>query len=173
MECVLSYQYPVLISSKLTTIPDLIGIASDFYAKNKQNANFGSQIPSDYTDLLSGQSEKLEQFSKHIEEEKEKVAITFDTILKDTVNIIAQMKNEYLSKLDQQLLNLGHWYKFFDKQVRKTYPSEEDIPIIFPSKDELFNKLEKVYFRRSLPEQLCERERVGKDSEMGWYILKY
>jgi len=120
LECILSHEDSSSMSSKLKTIPDLIDMAANFYARNKQEVNLGSQVPSEYVELVSGQAEKLEKLSKHIEFEKKKVGDIFDNILKDTVKMITEKKNEYLNNLDQQLFNLRYWYIFFDKQLKKS-----------------------------------------------------
>jgi len=130
LECILSNEDAASLSSKLKTIPDLIDTAANFYARNKQSIDLGSQIPNEYLDLVGGQAEKLEKLSKHIEYEKKKVSDIFDTVMKDTVKMISEKKNEYLNNLDQQLFNLRYWYIFFDKQLKKGFPAEEDIPFL-------------------------------------------
>jgi len=107
----------------------------------------------------------LEQLSKHIEEEKKKVINVFETIMKDTLKMITEKKNEYLNVLDQQLFNLRYWYIFFDKQLKKAYPSKEDISFLFPTKEDLVYKLGKITnatqltaFVRNLKEDLNEEE---------------
>jgi len=79
--------------------------------------------------------------------------------------MISEKKNEYLYELDQQLFNLRYWYIFFDKQIKKTYPTEEDIPFLFPSKEDLVTKLGKITnatqlmaFARNLKEDLNEQK---------------
>ena len=163
LECVLSNE-DITLSSNLKTIPDLIDTAANFYARNKQSLNLGSQVPAEYLELVSGQGEKLEQLSKHIELEKKKVSDIFDSIMKDTVKMISEKKNEYLNSLDQQLFNLRYWYIFFDKQLKKAFPSEEDIPFLFPTKEDLMGKLGKITnatqltaFVRNLKEDLNEQ----------------
>jgi len=165
LECILSNEDAASLSSKLKTIPDLIDTAANFYARNKQSIDLGSQIPPEYIDLLSGQGEKLEKLSKHIELEKKKASDIFDTIMKDAVKMISEKKNEYLNSLDQQLFNLRYWYIFFDKQLKKAYPSEEDIPFLFPTKEDLTTKLGKITnatqltaFVRNLKEDLNEQK---------------
>jgi len=164
LECILSNEDAASLSSNLKTIPDLIDTASNFYARNKQSLNLGSQVPGEYLELVSGQAEKLEKLSKHIEFEKKKVSDIFDSIMKDTVKMISEKKNEYLNSLDQQLFNLRYWYIFFDKQLKKAFPSEEDIPFLFPTKEDLVGKLGKITnatqltaFVRNLKEDLNEQ----------------
>jgi len=172
LECILSNEDPSVISSKLKTIPDLIDTAASFYAKNKQAIDLNEQVPAEYSELVSHQAEKLEQLSKHIEEEKKKVTSVFETIMKDTLKMITEKKNEYLNSLDQQLFNLRYWYIFFDKQLKKAYPSEEDISFLFPTKEDLVTKLGKITnatqltaFVRNLKEDLNE-QKLGNATEI-------
>jgi len=165
LECILSQEDAASLSPSLKTIPDLVETAAAFYAQNKNSIRMGEQVPPEYLDLLSGQAEKLEQLSKHIEDEKKKATHVFDTIMQDTVKMISEKKNEYLYELDQQLFNLRYWYIFFDKQLKKTYPTEEDIPFLFPSKEDLVTKLGKITnatqlmaFARNLKEDLNEQK---------------
>jgi len=165
LECILSQEDATALSPSLKTIPDLVETAAAFYAQNKNSIRVGEQVPFEYVDLLNGQAEKLEQLSKHIEDEKKKATHIFDTIMQDTVKMISEKKNEYLYELDQQLFNLRYWYIFFDKQIKKTYPTEEDIPFLFPSKEDLVTKLGKITnatqlmaFARNLKEDLNEQK---------------
>jgi len=175
LECILSQEDAAALSPSLKTIPDLVETAAAFYAQNKNSIRVGEQVPFEYVDLLSGQAEKLEQLSKHIEDEKKKATHVFDTIMQDTVKMISEKKNEYLYELDQQLFNLRYWYIFFDKQIKKTYPTEEDIPFLFPSKEDLVNKLGKITnatqlmaFARNLKEDLNEQKLgIGSGLEGG------
>ncbi len=107
----------------------------------------------------------LESLRKHVEDEKKKVSHVFDSLMQDVVKIISEKKNEYLHGLDQQLFNLRYWYISFDKQIKKAYPTEEDIPFLFPSQEDLANKLGKITnatqlmaFVRNLKEDLNEQK---------------
>ena len=46
--------------------------------------------------------------------------------------------------LDQQLLNLRYWYTSFAKKIKKTYPTPDDIPVLYPSRDDLVTKVQKI-----------------------------
>ena len=41
-------------------------------------------------------------------------------------------------------MNLRHWFSYLAKQVKKTYPSDEDVKWLFPSREELVSKVEKI-----------------------------
>jgi len=165
MECILSKEDPTSLSPSLKTIPDLIATASVFYAQNKSALKPGEQVPQEYIEIVAHQNEMLETLRKHIEEEKKKVSNVFDSLMQDVVKIISEKKNEYLHGLDQQLFNLRYWYIFVDKQIKKAYPSEEDIPFLYPSQEDLVHRLGKITnathlmaFVRNLKEDLNEQK---------------
>ena len=167
MECILSQDDSCFDRSTLKSIAELIDIAAKHYQLNKDKASLSSDVPSDYLDALSGQAESLESLSKHIEGEKKKVEHVFEMITKDFLRVIEEKKNEYLYSLDQQLFNLRYWYIFFDKQIKKNYPTPDDIPFLFPTKEDLNNKLQKISnstqltaFVRNLKEDLNENKLV-------------
>jgi hypothetical protein len=173
LECILSQEDSTSLSPSLKTLPDLLETAATFYAQNRNNVRMGEQVPPEYLDLLGSQGEKLEQLSKHIEDEKKKASNIFDIIMQDMVKMISEKKNEYLYELDQQLFNLRYWYIFFDKQIKKTYPSEEDIPFLYPTKEDLVTKLGKITnatqlmaFVRNLKEDLNE-QKLGIGASLG------
>jgi len=167
-ECILSRKDTTFLNNNnnLQTIPDLIEAAAAFYAQHKNiRIKLGKQVPDRYINLLTGQGEKLEQLSKHLEDEKKKMSHLFDTLIQDMTNIISGKKNEYLGKLDQQLFNLRYWFIFFEKQLKKTYPTKEDIPLSFPCKEDLLAMLDRITdstqltaFVRNLKEDLNEKK---------------
>lgn len=177
MECILQNEDSFFDRSKLKSIAELIDSAANHYQLNKDKAKLSSDVPSDYTECLSNQAESLERLSKHIEEEKKKVEFTFDIITKDFLRLIEDKKNEYLYSLDQQLFNLRYWYIFFDKQIKKAYPTAEDLPFLFPSKEELTGKLQKISnatqlmaFVRNLKEDLNEQKLLSIRTDQKTYL---
>jgi len=165
LECIVSQDDPTELASALKPISDLIETASVFYTQNKSSLKTGEQAPQRYQEIAASQNEKLEKLSQHIQDEKKKMSLMFDTIMQEVVKMISEKKNEYLHELDKQLFNLRYWYIFFDKQLKKTYPSEEDIPFLFPSKEELVQKLGKMTnatqlmaFVRNLKEDVNEQK---------------
>jgi len=145
LECILQQKsQPGEASQTFTPISELIDTAAGLYAKKRENVNFGDQIPYEMADFLSGQAEKLETLTQHIEEEKKRVSEIFDSLSQEILEIIDEMKTEALYKLDQQIFNLRFWFISFDKQLKKTYPTPEDIPILYPTKEALMSKLAKI-----------------------------
>ena len=145
LECILQQtsENP-LLASTLKTIPDFIDMAAQFYSYHKDNATPSSDVPDQYTSLLSRQSETLESLSRHIASEKEKIESEFDILTTDVLQVLTDKKNEYLQLLDQQVVNLKSLFTSFEEQIKKAYPSHEDIPNVYPSRDELVNRVQNL-----------------------------
>ena len=147
LECVLHQtQKLVLPSSKLKTIPDFIDMAAQFYSQHKDTttSSSASDIPDEFISLLSKQADVLETLSIHITEEKKKVEVEFDALIHDVLQLLTDKKNSYMQVLDQQLLNLRYWYISFARKIKKAYPTPEDIVTLYPSRDDLVNKAQKI-----------------------------
>jgi len=176
-ECILTQE--ISISLNLKTIPDVLETAADYYAQNllenaihnyaqgKSYVRIGEKVPSQYLSLLEGQAAKLEGLRNHLEDEKKKVSNVFDMIMQDMVKIITEKKNKCLYELDQQLFNLRYWYIFFDRQIKKVYPTIE----VYPSKEHLATQLgqienasELMAFVRNLNEDLNEENLAIRSS---------
>ena len=80
-----------------------------------------------FTNVLANQNEKLEELSKHIEEQKKHVEYSFDELSQNLMSFVDAKKKEYLNELDKQLFNLRYWYIYLDKQIKKTYPTPDDV----------------------------------------------
>jgi len=154
---------------KLINFKDFIEEAANFYEQNRVRVSQTLETPSEFLDVLASQEESLEIFSKKIEDEKRKVSIQFDELLKYVTKLIADKKAEYLLALDKQLLNYRHGFIFFDKMLKKSYP-KDDIANLFPSKEELQKKLNKIQspsqleiFVKGIKEDLHEAEILQLD----------
>lgn len=143
VECLLQQADPTS-SPNFKGFQDFIDIAEIFYNQNKITVSGPSEIKPEYQELLSHQNEKLEQLTVHIQEEKKRIEIIFDTLSQDFLKIINEKRNRYIDKLDQQLFKLNYWYIYFDKQIKKTYPTQEDILTLFPSRESLDNQLHTI-----------------------------
>ena len=145
LECVLQQtQEAGPIGSGLKTIPDFIDTAAQFYSQHKHATTSASDVPDEYIGLLSKQSEAIETLSNHIASQKNIVESEFDALIRDVLQLLTDQKNKHLHALDQQLLNLRYWYTSFAKKVKKTYPTPDDIPTLYPSRDDLVNKVQKI-----------------------------
>ena len=147
LECVLQQtQEGTISSSTLKNIPDFVEMAAQFYSQHKQasTANATSDVPDEYIGLLSKQADAIEALSSHIADEKKKVELEFDALIHDVLQTLTDKKNKYMHNLDQQLLNLRYWYTSFAKRIKKTYPTPDDIPTLYPSRDDLVTKVQKI-----------------------------
>lgn len=59
------------------------------------------------------------------------------------MKLINQKREEYFHLLDQQIFNFRYSYIFFEKQLRKTYPKQDDVGL-YPTEDELLTRLGKI-----------------------------
>jgi len=145
LECVLQQKSnPKRASQTLKPISEFIDTAISLYAKKRENANFADQVPCEMTEILTRQPEKLEALTQHIEEEKKRVSEVFDLISEELLKIIEEKKAEAFSQLDQQTSNLRFWYLSFDKELKKAYPTAQDIPVLYPTREDLLNKLTNI-----------------------------
>jgi len=145
LECVVQQKpRPGGAPQTLRPIAELIDTASSFYNKKRKNIKLGEQIPNEIADILSDQNEKLEVLTKHIEEEKKRVSKIFDSLCEEFLTIIEEKKTQVLYKLDQQIFDLRFLNISFEKQLKKTYPTLEDIPTLYPTREDLIAKLAKI-----------------------------
>jgi len=172
LECILGQNNPSLLSSKLKTIGDFINMASEFYTLSQRHVKVAEHPPSDFQDLIAQQGEKLEKLNQHIDQEKIKIENYFIKIAEELSSLLSQKKQIYLQALDQQLLKLQGWFISFEKQVRKIYPTSEDISLYFPSKENLIDKIQKITnyiqleaFIKNIQEDLTEQRLSGEDQE--------
>jgi len=172
VECILNQDNPSMLQSKLKTITDFIGIASEFYASSQRNVKITESPPSDYQDLIAQQGEKLERLNHHVNQEKDRVEAYFAKILEELSDLLNQKKQIYLQALDQQLFKLQAWFISFEKQFRKTYPTAEDMTTLFPSRETLINRIQKITnctqleaFIKTIQEDLTEQKLSGEDQE--------
>jgi predicted nucleic acid-binding Zn-ribbon protein len=171
IECLLSVKDPVSLGGQLKPLDEFIEVAAKYYDSHRKRITNSIETPSEYLDVLSRQTENLEVVSKQIEDEKKRVQLKFDELTQDFLKIIKTKKDEYFHVLDKQLFNYRYAYIFFEKQLRKAYPKEDDISL-FPTKDELVSKLSKLQnatqllaFVKNLKEDLNESKISSGDME--------
>ena len=174
VECVLQQtQEAGPIASGLKTIPDFVDIAAQFYSQHKRATSSTSDVPGEYIGLLSKQSEAIEALSSHIASQKNTVESEFDALIRDVLQLLTDQKNKHLHALDQQLLNLRYWYTSFAKKIKKTYPTLDDIPTLYPSRDDLVTKLQKITndtqltaFIRGIKDDIHEVNKPGRNERL-------
>jgi hypothetical protein len=143
IECLLQITNPVAMSSQLKSVDDFVDMAASYYASNRKRCSDSIDTPEEFLEILEKQTENLEVLSKHVEEEKKRVDLKFDEITKDVFKMINLKRDEYFHMLDKQLFNYRYGFIFFEKQLRKAFPKEDDAGL-YPTKEELFTKLGKL-----------------------------
>ena len=174
LECILHQQEDAhTLAPTLKPISEFVEAAAQFYAQHKNTATFSSDVPDEYFGLLSKQTEVLDSLSSHIVNQKKRVESEFDMLIQGVLQTLTSKKNEYLYSLDQQLSNLRYWYTSFAKQIKKAYPTPEDIPHLYPSRDDLIGKLQKITndiqltaLMRGLKEDMNEQKRFGQNERL-------
>ena len=144
LECILQNPIPTGVPPTLKTVNDLVNQVADYYAQCKESVKRTPEVPDQFTNVLVNQNEKLEELSKHIEEQKKHVEYSFDELSQNIMSFLDVKKKEYLNELDKQLFNLRYWYIYLDKQIKKTYPTPDEVNFLFPTKEELHSKLQKL-----------------------------
>lgn len=166
IECILNKQEESeSIPPNLKSFQELVSLAAANYEKTRPSVVTTSKTPTEYTNLLSKQSQVLDKFKQNVKEEKLKVENIFEELIQDFLRIVNKKKIEFTYALDQQLATLRYWYIQFEKQVKKTYPNPEDLPFLFPSEPELVDNLKKVSdamelmaFIRNIKEDLTDNQ---------------
>ena len=138
-DCILQQQQES--SSPLKSFSEFISTAAQFYSQHKETIIPASNIPDEYTNLLSRQKDVIEGLDTHISNEKKKIGSFFDVLISGGVQYLNSQKNNHLDELDKQSANLRYWYTYFTRQIKKTYPTPENIPQLFPSQEDLITKL--------------------------------
>ena len=158
--------------SQIKTINDFLEIASNYYVSQRQGATRDEEIPGEYQEILVRQSESIEEFSQHIEKEKKRIQDEFDKILESVTKTLVEKRDQLCHELDRQLLIYRHNFAFFEKQLKKAYPQDEDDALLYPSKDELLQKYAKInnhiqlmVFVKNIREDLNESKLLPNETE--------
>lgn len=137
LDCALQSENPKALNSTLQTLPNFIASAAQFYSNHRSKVKLSNGPSSEHFQIIQANAENYKNLVDHIEQEKEKVATIFNEIITDIVENLNQKLNEILSVFDQQLANMAYHYMTFEKQIKKAYPTAEDIQSLYPSKQEL------------------------------------
>ena len=105
-ECILQQQEDVhSLTPTLKPISEFLEAAAQFYDQHRDTLTLASGIPDQYFGLLSKQAKVLDDLSNHIETQKETIESEFDALINDVLQTLKKKKkNDYLYRLDQQLL---------------------------------------------------------------------
>jgi len=145
VECLINSEDPKGLKANLMTANQFIKLASDFYEKAEKTGTDPTQMPSECQNLLLKQAENIEKVSKHIEKEKRKIEERFKSLITEFTNLCNKKIEEYSTVLDKQLFNFRYNYIYFEKQLNKVYPQEnQEEQVVYPTKEALTEKFQKV-----------------------------
>jgi len=145
VECLLNLDDLSASAQNLVTIDHFVDLAAKFYENSKKMISEPAQSPQEYLDLVAKQGDNIEKVNKHIQKEKARIEERFNTIIEEFTKICKQKKEEYIALLDKQLMNYRYNYIYFEKQLRKVYPSENQSDVaLYPTKENLLEKLGKL-----------------------------
>lgn len=146
VECLINLDDPKALGPNLVTPAQFVKIAGDFYEKAEKALNDPTQVPSECKNLVLKQAESIEKVSKHIEKEKKRVEEKFKNLISDFTNLCNKKMEEYGAFLDKQLFNFRYNYVYFEKQLNKVYPSEENTESTstYPTREALAEKIQKL-----------------------------
>jgi len=122
-------------------LTDYLNETSDFYNKCRQRAQNVGEPPLKFTDELSKKAERLESFSRHIEEEKQKVKGRFEEIKKYTLEMIDLKEKECIGLLEDEVSELSDLYMQWEELLVKEWPKSSDIEARYPTSDVLEQRM--------------------------------
>lgn len=164
VECLLHVDNAIPLLNILKPIDEFVDTAARYYEDHRHMIQEDNEVPAEYLEILTQQTQNLETLSRYIEDEKKRVQFKFDEIAKDILKLITSKRDEYITLLDQQLFNYRYGYIFYEKQLRKAFPKAEDTSL-YPTKEELYHTLSKtenstqlISFLKSLKEDLNEQK---------------
>lgn len=141
LDCALQSEDPKALLLTLQTLPNFLIAASNFYANNKNKIRPSSGPPQEFLHVLREKDQNLSNLSEHFDEEKRKIEESFNDIINYVIELVNQKKIEYFEMLDQQLTNMENHYSSYEKQLKKAYPTNEDVNYLFPSREELERRI--------------------------------
>lgn len=144
VECLLNMTNPGRIGQSLKPLYEFVNMAAKFYDQNRKTVTEGSEAPSEYTSILSTRDELIETLTQHIEDEKQKVRISFDDLTQVVIGELNRKCQEHIAALDQELTNFKYGYTFFEKQLNKVYPQGDSSDTLYPSHDDLVAKFNDI-----------------------------
>jgi len=122
-------------------LTDYLNEPSDFYNKCRQRAQNLGEPPLKFTDELSKKAERLESFSRHIDEEKQKVKGRFEEIKRYTLEMIDLKEKECIRLLEDEVSELSDLYMQWEELLVKEWPKSSDIEARYPTSDVLEQRM--------------------------------
>ena len=179
IECVLESNNLKELPSSLLTLDKFINTAALHYSASCFSpGETKSDPPLEFLDVLSSKGENLSKLEKNIDHGKKVI----ENIFKDLTDVIIEKinlkKKEYLQILDEQKASACNKYTFFEKQLKRTFPKQEDLLFLNPSKDELKTRLTKINtfselstYVKGITEDMAEdKNKISEISDMTKYL---
>lgn len=142
IECLLSMS-GTFDKNQVIPFNDFVERAATYYEKNRKRVSESKEIPDQYQSLLDKRNERIEEITQHLENEKKRAIRDFDDLLIEVTKSIAKRKDEFCFILDQQMIIYKSNFNYFEKQLKKAFPSETDYEL-YPTKDTLFERVTKI-----------------------------
>lgn len=171
-QCLFSHKAPQNLTNRLKKVDVFLNEVATLI-KNSKPKNFANlQTPKDLSEILEKQSETFSVITQKLETEKAKVEQVFDWLSSSVQEIITRKRKQYIELLDNQIANFAFQYSSLEKQIRKAYPTSDDVPSLYPTIEQLTAKLHDLKdtaglagFVRSLKQDLHELK-SGNREEM-------
>jgi len=128
----------------LRTVSTYLKDSSAFYEKCRQRVKNIGEPPAKFVEELSKEGERRENFSQHINQEKDKVRKNFDKIRKIMNQIINEKEQECLELLEKEILGLSDAYNKYQKLFRMGWPNPSDIQNLYPGIDVLGQRASQI-----------------------------
>jgi len=139
IECLLSCSESYGKES-LVTLNDFLEKASKFYESMRSLSKIGDSAPSELVEFLSNEDAILAKLQAHIEEQKEKLGESINSLLHE-FTILCHTKKEQISQaLDKQFNNLKANFAYYKAKLDKYYNSNENDDTL-PTKEQLYEKI--------------------------------
>jgi len=143
-ECLLQHEDGISLYKKFPLFKDFIANAANIFQEGKAQAKPHDQLPSKYNDVIIGKAEHLNKVSSTVEQQKAQLITLFDQFKASLMKVINQYQEKYLKILDDQVNEIYKSFETFEQQVKRAYPSTEEINNLYPTLDQLNNTLEEI-----------------------------
>jgi len=143
--CLVESQAKGSFPQKLKPIQDYVKETFDFYTKGRQRLSSMDEPPSEYQDELSKKGERFEKFSRHIDEEKQKVTRRFEDIRQKALELIALKEKECMRLLDEELSSLSDAYRQYERLLKLGWKKFSDqSEAVYPTDDVLQQRVSRI-----------------------------
>jgi len=145
LECITRDFGGITLPKSIRAFPDYLKETSSFYAKCRQQVQDAGEPPGEYQDELSKKAERLENLSKHVEEEQQRVKNQFSKIRKNVLQLINLKEKECLNLLEKEISGLSEIYEQYENLLKTGWAKfSDDIEAIYPTADALQQRISRI-----------------------------